>query len=193
MILIIAGLPGSGKTTVAKMLSRELVLPLLAVGEILRRGYRGKTKAGIEAYRYWTKGDPIPADLLYQMILPNLNRLNLEEKGLVSDSHPNCWSDWLIFKDYLHKRRVAVDWFINLMAPEPLCLERTKKRLAREDDKDSVLAKRFAFYRDHNPQLLNYYGNLGRALLVSSQGDSQLVAKKIINQLKDRSAGQALS
>lgn len=63
MQLVIAGVPGSGKGTQAKLLSRHLGIPHISTGEMFRRAMARGTELGKLADKLITKGHFVPDDV----------------------------------------------------------------------------------------------------------------------------------
>ena len=56
MKLILFGAPGAGKGTQAETLSKELRIPAISTGNILREAIQNKTPIGLEAKRFMDNG-----------------------------------------------------------------------------------------------------------------------------------------
>ncbi len=68
IILIFFGPPGSGKGTQAEMISRDLGLPNISSGELLRREIAGKTKIGKTAVKIVSSGKLVPDEIVKKII-----------------------------------------------------------------------------------------------------------------------------
>ena len=100
MRLIILGAPGSGKGTQAKLLAKKLHLKHISTGELLRKEYEKKTKLGIQAYTYWSKGNLVPNSVsiaitekhlpLDNYLLINPNNLKIDIKSILANSAIGC-------------------------------------------------------------------------------------------------------
>ncbi len=64
MILLLLGPPGAGKGTQGELLARELGIPKIATGDVLRAALRDGTKLGKEAKSYMDRGDLVPDDVI---------------------------------------------------------------------------------------------------------------------------------
>ena len=54
MRLILLGAPGAGKGTQAEILSRELGIPTISTGNILRAAMKAGTEVGLKPRAMWT-------------------------------------------------------------------------------------------------------------------------------------------
>lgn len=64
MILVLFGKPGAGKGTQAPLLAKELDIPTLATGDVLRAAKRAGTKLGLEAKGFMDRGDLVPDSVI---------------------------------------------------------------------------------------------------------------------------------
>ena len=60
MILVLFGKPGAGKGTQAPLLAKELDVPTLATGDVLRAAKRAGTRLGLEAKGFMDRGELVP-------------------------------------------------------------------------------------------------------------------------------------
>lgn len=60
MILVLLGPPGAGKGTQGEMLARELDIPKIATGDVLRAAVRDGTPLGLAAKAAMDRGDLVP-------------------------------------------------------------------------------------------------------------------------------------
>ena len=87
MIIIMLGAQGTGKGTVAGLLSKSLNIPQISTGDIFRKNISEKTKLGIEADKYISKGELVPDNITVPMIE---DRLKCEDakNGAILDGFP---------------------------------------------------------------------------------------------------------
>ena len=64
MILLLLGPPGAGKGTQGELLAKELGIPKIATGDVLRAAVRDGTKLGKEAKSYMDRGDLVPDEVI---------------------------------------------------------------------------------------------------------------------------------
>jgi len=74
MIIVLFGKPGAGKGTQAPLLARELDVPTLATGDVLRAAVRIGTKLGIEAKGYMDRGDLVPDSVILGIVAEELGK-----------------------------------------------------------------------------------------------------------------------
>ena len=72
MRLILLGAPGAGKGTQAEILSRELSIPTISTGNILRAAMSEGTPTGLKAKEYVEAGKLVPDDVIIGIIRERL-------------------------------------------------------------------------------------------------------------------------
>ena len=72
MRLILLGAPGAGKGTQAEILSRELGIPTISTGNILRAAMKAGTPVGLQAKSYVEAGKLVPDDVIIGIIRERL-------------------------------------------------------------------------------------------------------------------------
>ena len=76
MYLIMLGAQGTGKGTVAGILSKNTGWPQISTGDIFRANISEKTELGIKANEYMSKGQLVPDEITVPMVI---NRLAQED------------------------------------------------------------------------------------------------------------------
>ena len=68
MIIALFGPPGSGKGTQAKTLIKELGIPQLSTGDMLREAIKAGSSLGIKAKEFMNKGQLVPDSVMIDLI-----------------------------------------------------------------------------------------------------------------------------
>lgn len=84
MILVLFGKPGAGKGTQAPLLAKELDIPTLATGDVLRAAKRAGTKLGLEAKGFMDRGELVPDSVILGILAEEL-KLPQYAKGVILD------------------------------------------------------------------------------------------------------------
>ena len=87
MYLIMLGAQGTGKGTVAGILSKETGWPQISTGDIFRKNISENTELGKKANEYISKGNLVPDEITVPMVA---DRLNWEDakNGAILDGFP---------------------------------------------------------------------------------------------------------
>ncbi len=128
MILIMLGAQGTGKGTVAGILSNELGIPQVSTGDIFRKNIAEETALGIEANKYISKGDLVPDNITVPMLE---NRLNDEDakNGAILDGFPRTIEQAEKLDEMLKNMGKKVDLVVNLVTPKEEIIDRMLTRI----------------------------------------------------------------
>ena len=74
MIIVLFGKPGAGKGTQAPLLAKELGVPTLATGDVLRAAKRAGTKLGLEAKGFMDRGELVPDSVILGILGEELSQ-----------------------------------------------------------------------------------------------------------------------
>lgn len=86
-ILIFLGPPGAGKGTQARVAARELGIPHISTGDILREAARKKTSLGLAAKAKMDKGELVPDDVICPIVEERLSKPDCRN-GAILDGFP---------------------------------------------------------------------------------------------------------
>ena len=127
MILIMLGAQGTGKGTVAGLISKETGLPQISTGDIFRKNISEKTPLGIEADKYISKGELVPDEVTVPMVE---DRLTWEDakNGAILDGFPRTIEQAEKLDEMLSKKGNKVDLVVNLVTPREELIDRMLTR-----------------------------------------------------------------
>ena len=127
MIIIMLGAQGTGKGTVAGIISKEIGLPQISTGDIFRKNISEKTELGIEADKYISKGDLVPDNITVPMVE---DRLTWEDakNGAILDGFPRTIEQAKKLDEMLEKKGEKVDLVVNLVTPKEELIDRMLTR-----------------------------------------------------------------
>ncbi len=127
MILIMLGAQGTGKGTVAGLISKETGLPQISTGDIFRKNISEKTPLGIEADKYISKGELVPDEVTVPMVE---DRLTWEDakNGAILDGFPRTIEQAEKLDEILSKNGNKVDLVVNLVTPREELIDRMLTR-----------------------------------------------------------------
>ena len=127
MIIIMLGAQGTGKGTVAGLISEQTGWPQVSTGDIFRKNISEKTELGIEADKYISKGNLVPDDITVPMVE---DRLTWEDaqNGVILDGFPRTIEQAEKLDEILSKKGKKVDLVINLVTPKEEIIDRMLTR-----------------------------------------------------------------
>ena len=127
MIIIMLGAQGTGKGTVAGILSKENNWIQLSTGDIFRENISKGTELGIEANKYISKGCLVPDEITVSMFEKRLEELK-NEIGIILDGFPRTLAQAEKLDEILAAKGEKIDWVINLETPRDEIIERMLNR-----------------------------------------------------------------
>ena len=127
MIIIMLGAQGTGKGTVAGLISEQIGIPQISTGDIFRKNISEKTPLGIEADKYISKGNLVPDEITVPMVD---DRLTWEDakNGAILDGFPRTIEQAEKLDEILQKNGKKVDLVINLVTPKEEIIDRMLTR-----------------------------------------------------------------
>ena len=87
MRLILLGAPGAGKGTQAEILCKELNIPTISTGNIIREAIKNGTEMGLSAKSYIDAGKLVPDEVVIGIIKDRLDKDDCK-KGFILDGFP---------------------------------------------------------------------------------------------------------
>ena len=123
MRLILLGAPGAGKGTQAEILSRELGIPTISTGNILRAAMKAGTPVGIQAKSYVEAGKLVPDDVIIGIIQERLAQEDCKE-GYILDGVPRTIPQ----AEALVSHGVNIDKAISIEIADEVIVERMSGR-----------------------------------------------------------------
>ena len=123
MNIIMLGAQGTGKGTVAGLISNEIGIPQISTGDIFRKNISEKTQLGIEADKYISKGNLVPDEITVPMVK---DRLTWEDakNGVILDGFPRTIEQAQKLDEILQKKGEKIDLVINLITPKEELIDR---------------------------------------------------------------------
>lgn len=127
MVIIMLGAPGTGKGTIASILTEKLGIPQVSTGDIFRKNIKEGNELGKLAEKYISKGQLVPDDVTIEIVEERLKQKDVEN-GIILDGFPRTVYQAEQLDKILEKEGKKVDLVINLETPEEEIIERTVNR-----------------------------------------------------------------
>ena len=127
MKIILLGVPGAGKGTVARLLTEIDGSVQISTGDILRAAVREGTKLGKQAKGYMNRGELVPDFLIMEMMEVRLQEEDCT-KGFILDGFPRTISQVRELKKILETLGIKLDFVANLEVPREVILDRLTTR-----------------------------------------------------------------
>lgn len=192
MRIILLGLPGAGKGTQAEFIAKQLDIPKISTGDMLRAAVKAKTSLGMEVKKVMESGRLVSDDIMIALVKERINQPDCRN-GYLLDGFPRT----IMQAEALHNEGIKIDVVIEIDVPEEEIIERMTGRLVhpasgrtyhrrynppkepnkddvtdeplvqREDDREETVRERLAVYREQTSPLSDYYSKWEKS------GDSQ--------------------
>jgi adenylate kinase len=121
------GAQGTGKGTVAGILSGELGIPQVSTGDIFRKNIKEETELGIKANEYIKNGNLVPDEITVPMVASRLEEDDAKN-GVILDGFPRTIAQAEKLDEMLSKKGNKIDLVINLTTPREEIIERILTR-----------------------------------------------------------------
>ena len=123
MKLILLGPPGAGKGTQAEILSRDLHIPTISTGNILRAAVKAGTPIGLKAKSYMDAGKLVPDEVIIGIIQERLAEADCAN-GFILDGVPRTIAQ----AEALEAHGIVFDHVLSLEISDEAIVERMDGR-----------------------------------------------------------------
>ena len=208
MKLILLGAPGAGKGTQAEILSKELGIPTISTGNILRAAIKEGTPVGLEAKHFMDAGKLVPDEVIIEIIhervaaedckngfiLDGVPRTiaqaeSLEKAGIVFDDVVSLEISDEVIMERMSGRRVCehcgASYHVVAVPPkaEGVCDKCGGALICRKDDEPGTVKARLEVYHRETEPLKEFYAQRGLLRPVENQAtvaeNSQAILRAI--------------
>ena len=201
--VVFLGPPGAGKGTQAARIARELGVPHLSTGDLLRAAIAAKTPLGLAAESHVSSGGLVPDPLVLQILHERLdqpdakvgylldgfprNLAQAEELGKFSEVERvvSLEISPKLLVDRLSERRICpkCQSVYNLSSKRPKvagkCDQDGAALVQRPDDQPEAVTQRLKVYAEQTAPLLDYYRKRRLLRSVDASGTPDEVAARI--------------
>lgn len=215
MRLILFGSPGVGKGTQAKIISKNLNIPHISTGDILRKAVKEQTELGKRAGEIMARGELVPDDLMIGLIKEVLTSEECKD-GFILDGFPRTTIQAEALDRLFIQIGINNAILVHITADEKEIIKRLNNRRAckecgnifvlkdiegldtcpncgaknsfylRNDDREDVIKNRLDVFNSTTLPVLDYYDNKGRVIEVNGFDTIDNVNKKIVDSLKSK-------
>lgn len=127
MNIIMMGAQGTGKGTVAGLISEKTGWPQISTGDIFRKNVQEKTELGVEANKYMSAGELVPDEITVPMVANRLNEADAQN-GFILDGFPRTIEQAEKLDEILSGKNKKIEMVINLTTPREETIERILTR-----------------------------------------------------------------
>ncbi len=200
MNIILLGAPGSGKGTEASLISKDLLIPTISTGDIIRDNIKNKTELGILSEKFINLGQLVPDDLVINLVKERLTK-NDVLNGYILDGFPRTVTQAKALQSFSKIDKVIlIDTNYDVIEERilsrrtcPVCKKvyNTKtynndfcevcntKLIIRDDDNKETVKKRYDVYLKETQPLIDFYINQNLLYKVNGNNNANEVYKEI--------------
>ena len=208
MKLILLGAPGAGKGTQAETLSKELGIPTISTGNMLREAIQNQTPIGLEAKRFMDNGQLVPDDVIIGIVEERVARDDckigyildgvprtiaqaeaLERFGVAIDNVVSIEIEDSVIENRMSGRRVCsrcgASYHVTANPPksEGVCDSCGGELVIRKDDRPETVRERLAVYHRLTETLKDFYAQRGKLCCVQGDQPIDTVHREILSAL----------
>ena len=181
MRIVLLGAPGSGKGTQAALMVKELELPHISTGDLLRAAVAAGTELGIQAKAVMDRGELVSDDIMLGLIEERLGRDDVAG-GFILDGYPRNLAQATALDGLLERIGQPVDEALQIDVDPEMVVARIAKRAAEEgrsDDTEEVVRNRLKIYAEQTAPVVDYYADKGILSRVLGDGSIEQVFQRI--------------
>ena len=208
MKLILLGAPGAGKGTQADILCKELDIPTISTGNILRAAIKNGTPTGMKAKAFMDEGKLVPDDVIIGIITERVAEEDckngyildgvprtiaqaeaLEKAGIVFDDVVSIEISDEVIMERMSGRRVCehcgASYHLVAVPPkqEGICDKCGGKLIQRKDDAPETVKARLEVYHKETEPLMAFYAQRGLLRSVENQPTVEETSQAILHVL----------
>ncbi len=208
MKLILLGAPGAGKGTQAERLCKELNVPTISTGNILRAAIKNGTPTGLKAKSFMDAGRLVPDDVIIGIITERLAEADcrdgyildgvprtiaqaeaMEKAGITFDAVISIEIADETIMDRMSGRRVCescgASYHLVAVPPkqEGVCDKCGGKLVQRKDDEPETVKARLEVYHRETEPLKDFYAKRGLLRPVENQPSVEETSRAILRAL----------
>ncbi len=212
-ILIFLGPPGAGKGTQARVVARELGIPHISTGDILREAARKKTSLGLAAKAKMDIGELVPDDVISPIVEERLGQPDCRE-GAILDGFPRTIAQANFLDGMLERAGLGEPLVLNIQVPTDSVIKRLTGRrtclacgeiyniylnpppkdgicgkdggqlIQRADDNEDAIRIRLRAYEADTLPLIDYYQKKGALRHVDGSESPEAITEELLSLVK---------
>ena len=186
MRIVLLGAPGSGKGTQAKLLVKELGIPHISTGDLLRTAIAEETELGLKAKEVMDRGDLVSDEIVLGMLKARVLQDDAE-KGFILDGFPRNLIQANMLEELFVELEMSLDYALLIEVDADEVVGRIAKRAeleGRSDDTEEVVRNRLNVYQEQTAPVADFYKDKGVLTQLLGTGTVEEVQERILSVLR---------
>ncbi|MDA3864874.1 MAG: adenylate kinase [Deltaproteobacteria bacterium] len=125
--IVFLGAPGSGKGSQAARVKKNLDIPQISTGDMLRAAIKNNTDLGKKAAGYMEAGELVPDELVSAIVKDRLSKSDCDS-GFILDGYPRTIPQAQVLEQILKEIVREIDYVVEIKVPEDIILPRITGR-----------------------------------------------------------------
>lgn len=207
--MIFLGAPGAGKGTQAEVVCKELNIPAVSTGNMLREAVKNGTDAGLAAKKFMDAGELVPDEVVIGILKDRIAQDDAKN-GFILDGFPRTVAQ----AEAIESMGVKIDKVVEIdVSDEAITARMSGRRVCegcgnsyhieykptkvegvcdacgakvvqRIDDKPETVQARLKTYHEKTAPLKDYYQSRGKLVTVQGQNDIAETSKLVLAAIK---------
>ena len=185
MRIVLLGPPGSGKGTQAALLIKQLGIPHISTGAMLRNAAERGTELGLQAKALSDKGELVPDSVVSDVLEERLSHEDMRD-GFILDGYPRNLVQASSLDIMLERLDQPVEEAILIDIEPEQIIKRIAKRAqeeGRSDDTEETVRNRLRIYTEQTEPVADYYAERGLLTRVLGEGGVDEIFQRILSIL----------
>lgn len=193
MVIGIIGGSGSGKDTQAKFLSKELGLPAISTGQMMRDGEKRGDTLAVKAMEMANRGEWVDNETVTKIFINSLKEKKITD-GFIVTGYPRFEEQIKSFREIAASIDDEVSFVIHIDVPDEVLTQRMVSRREatikaggkpRDDETDEAIANRIKAYHETIDPLLEHYKKVGKLINVDGTPSIEKVREEILQKVNE--------
>ena len=209
MRLILLGAPGAGKGTQAAYIKERFNIPQISTGDMLRAAVKEGTPLGLAAKKVMDAGGLVSDEIIIGLVKERIAKPDCE-KGFLLDGFPRNVAQAEVLRAFLGERNKPLDAVVEFAINNEEVIKRLSSRRTcrgcgkvfpgelakcdscggelyqREDDQESVIARRLEVYAEQTEPIISFYRQEGLLITVTATGAVSAITENVIRALSQK-------
>lgn len=190
MYIVLLGAPGVGKGTQAEKLAKELSIPHISTGDMLREAVARGTEMGMKAKEYMDRGELVPDNVVIGVVKERLSQPDCTH-GFILDGFPRTVTQAEALERVMEELGKKIEYAISIDVAEDEIVRRLSGRRTceacgkvyhviynppkqagvcdecggtlyqRDDDREETIRNRLRVYNEKTAPLIDFYARRG--------------------------------